>query len=347
MKHKGLAKQLLVLDIPLVKSQITFLSMLMLGMLEKRTVNLKQVVTSMESDTKLESLYRRAQRFFRYIRWTPKMFMTWMLKLIDKDEYLLCVDRTNWKFGKVNINILMVAVADMGLAIPLVFILLDKQGNSNTTERVDVLQMILKAIPVDKMQALVADREFIGQVWFEFLITNNVPFAIRIKQNTLLEENLSVATLCKRLKVGQKKYIPRCSIFGLELSLAVTRSAKGELVIIASNRKPCWALNIYAERWKIESLFKALKSSGFRLEDTHLVHDERIQLLVCIVSITFVWALKVGHWVHKKKPIAIKKHGRRAISVFRLGLDNIMYAITNRHRRPDVLEGFFRILSCT
>lgn len=267
--------------------------------------------------------------------------------MIDKNEYLLCVDRTNWKFGKININILMFAVADMGLAIPLAFILLDKRGNSNTTERMKVLKMILKVIPVDKIQGLVADREFIGQVWFEFLITNNVPFAIRIKENTLVEENLSVAKLCKRLKIGQKKYISDCSIFGLSLSLAVTRSQEGELVIIASNQGAYWALETYAERWKIESLFKALKSSGFRLEDTHLIHAERIQLLVCIVSITFVWALKVGHWIHKKKPIAIKKHERRAISVFRLGLDNIMYAITNRHRRPDVLEGFFRILSCT
>lgn len=84
MKHKGLVQQLLVFEMPMVKSQITFLGMLMMGILEKRTVNLKQVVTSMESDTKLDSVYRRAQRFFKNVRWTPKMFMTWMDASLDR-----------------------------------------------------------------------------------------------------------------------------------------------------------------------------------------------------------------------------------------------------------------------
>jgi hypothetical protein len=40
------------------------------------------------------------------------------------------MDRTNWKFGKVNINYLVLGVAYKGMAIPLFWDLLDKKGNS-------------------------------------------------------------------------------------------------------------------------------------------------------------------------------------------------------------------------
>jgi hypothetical protein len=38
------------------------------------------------------------------------------------------MDRTNWKFGKANINILTVGISWRGTAIPLVWMLLDKRG---------------------------------------------------------------------------------------------------------------------------------------------------------------------------------------------------------------------------
>jgi len=46
------------------------------------------------------------------------------------------MDRTNWKFGTKNINILMLVVCCKNMAIPLIFKMLDKRGNSNTSERI-------------------------------------------------------------------------------------------------------------------------------------------------------------------------------------------------------------------
>lgn len=41
------------------------------------------------------------------------------------------MDRTNWKFGEANINILMLGITYKGIAYPLLFSMLDKRGNSN------------------------------------------------------------------------------------------------------------------------------------------------------------------------------------------------------------------------
>lgn len=64
MKHKGLIKVLQEIGIELHKSRLEFLAMLMLGIIETRTVNLKTVVGSMQTWALPKSAYRRAQRFF-------------------------------------------------------------------------------------------------------------------------------------------------------------------------------------------------------------------------------------------------------------------------------------------
>ena len=348
MKHNGLISRLSEIGINLHKSRLEFLAMLMLGMIEAKTVNLKKVVSTMQSWAQEDSVYRRAQRFFAEIELDALLFTRMMVKLIGKTRFVLCIDRTNWKFGRLNINILMIAVADKGIAIPLAFVLLEKQGNSNTLERTDLLEQVLKVIKPEQIEVFLADREFIGQDWFKFLLAKNIPFAIRIKKNAVLEGFCHVAALFRELKVGEKKYLKnRYLIYGCELAVAATRSADGQLVIIVTNRKPAWALKAYVRRWEIESLFKALKSSGFNLEDTHLTDIDRISTLVAVVSLAFLWALKVGHWLHKRKPIRVLAHGRPARSIFRLGLDFIRRAITNLALDSKLLDRALAKLSCT
>jgi hypothetical protein len=96
-----------------------------------------------------------------------------------------------------------------------------------------------------------------------------------------------------------------------------------------------------------QSLFKALKSSGFALEDTHLKDIERLTTLIAVVSLTFTWALMVGQWQHGVKPIRTKSHGRREVSVFRYGLDFITRALANYYRKPGLLHSAIGVLSCT
>lgn len=63
-----------------------------------------------------------------------------------------------------------------------------------------------------------------------------------------------------------------------------------------------------------------MKSSGFNIEDTHLTDIERIAKLVALVMVAFVWAYKAGIFLNEICPIKIKKHGRKAKSLFKYGL---------------------------
>ena len=109
----------------------------------------------------------------------------------------------------------------------------------------------------------------------------------------------------------------------LSASRIINRENKPELQIILSFNKPDEAQALYKERGQIESAFKALKTSGFNIEDTHLTDIERVSKLLALVLIAFAWVYKTGIYLDNLKPIKIKKHGRRAKSLFKYGLTYI------------------------
>ena len=61
------------------------------------------------------------------------------------------------------------AVAYKGVAIPLYWPLLEKRGNSNTEERITLLNRFINTFGIDKIDYFTADREFRGGEWFGYL----------------------------------------------------------------------------------------------------------------------------------------------------------------------------------
>lgn len=53
------------------------------------------------------------------------------------------------------------------------------------------------------------------------------------------------------------------------------------------------------------------------------------QLLI-LLAVAVLWAFSAGLWLHQKQPIPLKKHSRRAISLFRKGLDFLERQLRNR-----------------
>jgi hypothetical protein len=94
-----------------------------------------------------------------------------------------------------------------------------------------------------------------------------------------------------------------------------------EYLILVTDHNPVNALEDYARRWEIETLFSCLKTRGFCFEATHLTDLHRIEKLIALLAIALAFAHITGEWLHEQKPIPIKKHGRKARSLFRYGLD--------------------------
>ena len=190
---------------------------------------------------------------------------------------------------------------------------------------------------------MLADREFIGEVWFRFLIEKNIPFVIRVKKCFMVNGirkryAVPLGTLLRNM--GRKKKLENVPVILWKHRLfASLRQAKGakEPMIVVSNRELEAPLELYRWRWGIETLFSCLKSRGFRLEETHMIDSVKVEKLLFILAIAVCWAYKIGELKARKVPIVIKKHGRKMKSIFRLGLDLIREVLFKGNEAP--LEG--------
>ncbi len=254
------------------------------------------------------------------------------------------MDRTNWKFGKVHINILMLSVAYRGMAIPVVWYLLkkkSKQGNSGYKDRIRIIKKFIDVFGVERIEVLVADREFVGEIWFRWLKKRKIPFAIRVMNNKHLKVgrgSVRIDSLFHNLKVGEHTfYRTRKTIYGYQGLSIIALKMKDEYLILATNIKQEMALGYYKKRWEIEMLFSAFKKRGFNLEETHMSANEKIDSLIAVLSLAFAWSHNIGEWLNDKKPIKTLKHGRMAMSIFLYGLEYLSEILLN----PETKGGQF------
>jgi len=234
----------------------------------------------------------------------------------------LSIDRTNWQWGKANINILVLSACYRGSAIPLYWIALDKKGNSDTAERIQLINYFIQGFGRARIVRLLGDREFIGEDWFAYLVQQKIPFDLRVKKSHITTNSkgleVKINSLFSHLKQGEVMVlVGKRELMKQQVYLSALRLEDGQLLILASSDAPESALERYAMRWEIETLFSCLKGRGFRFESTHMTDLHRIEKIVSVLAIAFAWCHKIGDWQAEIKPIKVKKHGRLQMSYFR------------------------------
>ncbi|MCY4433140.1 MAG: IS4 family transposase [bacterium] len=347
-------KALMQGPVSLTRHRIDLISGLVCALMHVRSVNLRKLACSLPGMAQIDSHYRRLQRFLSS-EVSPGVFTQLIVsKLVRPDQQqLLVMDRTHWKLGRTDLNVLCVGLVYQGVSIPLEYQSLQKPGNSHTEERKRILTKVLAYLDPNSC-CLVADREFIGRAWFAFLLKQPVDFVIRLRGNTSLTlddgRQRYAAAFNERMPRGTTRYYPQTSLYGgLILNLVCHRPLRGERILLITNRTDLkQVLALYGQRWSIETTFACLKSRGFNLEDTHLTQPQRLHLLLGLLAWTMLWALLVGQQLQQRKPIPIKKHGRKAISLFRRGLDQLTQIIHQARDQPEIARQYQSILlSCT
>ena len=329
MKEFELIKAALKKCVIMHGARINFLACFIVGFLKMGTVNLKKVAVGMPGAANRDSKYKRIQRFLRDFKLDFYMIaelIAW-LALSELEAWTLTMDRTNWKYGKININILTLGVAHKGSAIPLLWIPLRKRGNSNTAERISIVKAFLHVFSLRKIEFLTGDREFIGKVWFEYLIEKKIHFRMRIRENILVSNSRGALVpskdLFRMLKPGEHMILEGMrTVCGVGLHVVGMRLQNSEYLILATDSDPEGALEDYAKQWEIETLFGCLKTRGFDFECTHVVEPERVQKLLALMAIAYCWCVSTGEWLNSIKPLKIKKHGGKRSACFDTGWTN-------------------------
>lgn len=151
-------------------ARIKCLSQLVCAMCKVQTVNFSKLASAFDNRTPKDSSMRRIQRFMAQTVLNLDIVAKVVMKLLpEKGPYVLSMDRTNWKFGEENINALVIGITYKKVAFPILFKLLDKRGNSNCEERIEIMQRFIRLFGRESIACLVADREFIGEEWVKWL----------------------------------------------------------------------------------------------------------------------------------------------------------------------------------
>jgi Transposase DDE domain len=322
-----------------------------------KTINYDRLATAFASDADKNSSYRRIQRFMAGFNFSMEMVAKLIFKLLpNQEKRTLIIDRTNWKFGKANINIFMLGISYKNVAFPIMFKMLDKRGNSSCEERIELIRKYIDCFGLESIDCILADREFVGEKWIGFLNAQGIRYHIRIRNNfkvflPVKNKEVKASWLFNNLKIHEICHYPKIvnlngELVYLSATKTVTRENGIELLILVSYNRPEESLEYYKIRWQIETLFKSLKSSGFNIEDTHVIKLERLERLLLLVMMAFTWSYLIGdHLDTVFAKIKIKTHGRRAISVIKFGLDYLSKVLLTGVNKYKI--NIYHFLSCT
>ncbi|MDX1904673.1 MAG: IS4 family transposase [Thermonemataceae bacterium] len=326
------------------QSRLKFLVLFLIALLKVQTVCLTKLANGFSGKAIKKSKVRRIQRFLADfdLDFNVLARLLWSFLGFDRQKVVLLMDRTNWQFGVKEVNILMLSVAYQGVAVPLFWVLLDKKGNSDQAERIALMERFVAVFGVECIDYLSADREFIGQKWLSYLQEKQIDFVIRIRENALVnaQKGFQVKQLFRHLRVNEGYfYTKERQIYGVKVFISARRGVKDKLILISS-RFTLLSIEKYALRWEIETMFKAFKTQGFQLEDSHITDLQRFEKLLALLSIAFYWAYQTG--IVKDKEVLpiqiIKSTGKQEYSFFVYGLDTLTevllqlnYQLLNRY----------------
>lgn len=307
-----------------------------------------------EKDLNLDSVYTNLIRFFRIKEvdeFCLGVFRLVLFLLGDVECSYVALDRTNWKIGSVNVNILAIGlVLRNGVFIPFLWQNLEKRGNSSTAERKALLKRFLDAWGKTKAEGLIllGDREFVGRAWFEHLSLLHFDFTIRLRKDEYWGElaeamGKDVGWVAKKIKrdINRKGFFSHkitvkgvgCHYTAVKSKVGKGRKKKEELLILLTTEPDVEkAVEHYGMRWGIEVFFGHVKKDGFNLEDLNLNISKRIHLMMCVVAVAYVVAVKNGCETERDKKPKFKKYKNyitRVISLFRKGLEEFKNKVHN------------------
>ena len=322
-------------------ARLECLGYLIVSILRHRTVNLVKLSSEASGGLKAESLYRRFQNFFLRFAMPLDEVVRLVIQKIPRphDGWVLSMDRTNWKYGKTHINILVVAIVINKVAIPVGWRVLPratKRGNSKTKHRIELIKQLLQIVPASQIKALTMDREFIGKTWLGWLDDQGIGYVVRIKHNTIVDGSAASQYRHRsQLRGSRLRLVWGCELFFSGCFIQGKNTREDFLYLVSNRFHGKEALDLYRRRWGIEQVFSHFKARGFDLETTHMSEPRKIEKLFAVLTLAFM--ISYG-WGCEMKTNSTLSAPQKKKSIFRLGLDRIAQILGNKEVFDDEIQ---------
>jgi len=273
-------------------------------------------ISAKNKNATLKSGEQKIRRLLEHFPITSKTYAKAVVALFALKSVELIIDRTNWKFGRVAINFLVLSLRWHNIAIPIYWVMLNnKGGNSSSQQRIDLVKWFIDNCKTISIDNIYADREFPSIKFISWLIhkERNINFLFRCRGSLTASDGNKKVSLSKlyhklhsqHLKFKIERNIRK--IFGNRLYISARINENKEFMFLVSNQFHSDPFDLYARRWNIETMFGNFKTKSFNLESTHVTQYHRLSALFMLLAISYCYCCKLGYIANQIKPIAEKK----------------------------------------
>ena len=248
---------------------------------------------------------------------------------------------------------LMVSVLWKGKALPVAWkTIKSPKGHFPQSDHLlllNCLESILQQVPPVRCLIL-GDGEYDGSLWIQKLKDMSFEYVLRTAKDTLLTGSDGEVFQGKSLCVGKEThlYVPDCQNSNrvkTHFVLWHEKAFKDPICLLTNLELGMMAIGYYRKRFKIETLFKDFKSQGFHIHQSKLEDPEKINRLLIICSLVYLWLIGLGtilgskiNWVKR-----IYKVQKDTFNLFTIGKRLYNYLNKNQLRIPDIFKLFENI----
>lgn len=323
----------------LTRSQLITLKMLVWLLQHQKQVKIERLAATLPLPIQQNSRRRHLQRFLNQdalsvvLLWFP--LIEEILKRHSKPgtQLVIALDRTQWKEN----NVLMISAIYQKRALPIFWVLLEKDGSSNLAEQQKVLRPVIRLLKKYEL-VVVGDREFHSIELANWLQEQNVSFVLRQKQSTTFREKRRSFQPLNSIPIhpGIRQFYTDVNLtqkagFGrFNLAVYWKRRYRGkqedEAWYLLTNLPDLkTAIRVYSQRFGIEAMFRDCKTGGYNLEGSLASPDRLVRLILLIaLAMTSAWLHGQRTQFQRQQPYVCrsqeKGRSRKRHSNFWLGL---------------------------
>ncbi len=286
------------------QSQLITLKMLVWLLQSQKQVRIERLAATLPLPIQQNSRRRHLQRFLTLnalstvLLWFPIIEEILTRQAKTGSRLIIALDRTQWKEN----NVLMVSVIYQKRALPIFWVLLEKNGSSNYAEQQKVLRPVMRLLKKYKL-VVIGDREFHSIELANWLQSQKIGFVFRQKQSTTFREKRQKFQPMNHIPIhpGVRLFYPNVNLtqkrgFGrLNLAVYWKRKYRGKQedqawYLLTNLPDVDSAIKIYTQRFGIEAMFRDCKTGGYNLEGSNASPNRLVRLILLIaLSLTSAW----------------------------------------------------------
>lgn len=241
---------------------------------------------------------------------------------------------------------LMLSVLVRGYAVPLAWLVKKgEKGHFPEQMHLDLLRLILPAIPAACRVVLLGDGEFDGELLCAWCIEHHWEFVVRTSCNRQVDCGVEITRFdaLAPAKGHASRFVPNALRGGVNAVCWHDKRFEKPIFLLTNMELGAMACRYYKRRFKIETMFKQLKSKGFQLHKTRLEDADKISSLLIVAAIAFLFTFCLGCFIRHQIPQKTLEIFVRKDKIDKIGVIHLAQLAWDEARKIPLL--FFSNLS--